>query len=160
MQSFALTIIGIAAISILIDIIMPNGRISKYIKGIYAVFTVLIITSSIINLINKDFNINDYAIYESDVIKVNEKALEAIIISGYENKIERAIDVLERNNYKNVSIDIEYMTASPYEIKGVYVNIENILTENKTENIKDDITELVALVMLVDKGRVHIYGKG
>ena len=40
MTSYILSILGIIVAGLLIDVIVPNGTISKYIKSIYSIFVV------------------------------------------------------------------------------------------------------------------------
>jgi hypothetical protein len=49
--SWALSIVGLAAITLLCDIIMPEGETAKYIKGIFSLFIVFVIVSPLPGLL-------------------------------------------------------------------------------------------------------------
>ena len=53
MTGYILSILGIIVIGILIDIIVPNGAINKYIKSIYSIFVVAVLINPIFGLVKK-----------------------------------------------------------------------------------------------------------
>ena len=55
MQGYILAMLGIVVISVLVEIILPSGQTSKYIKSILAVFIVYIIVNPIITFLKSDF---------------------------------------------------------------------------------------------------------
>ena len=59
MSGYILSILGIVLAGVFIDIIVPAGAISKYIKGIYSIFVVAILVSPVVKFLNKnhDFTI-------------------------------------------------------------------------------------------------------
>ena len=45
LSSWVLTIVGMVVLSVIGDIILPQGKISKTVKGVFAFITVLVIAS-------------------------------------------------------------------------------------------------------------------
>lgn len=69
-SAWLLSLVGIVVIGVLADIILPDGEMSKYVKGIMAVFTVFVIVSPLPNLLNAgsvDINTSvDFKDYDYD----------------------------------------------------------------------------------------------
>ena len=59
MTGYILSILGIVVAGVFIDIVIPSGTISKYIKGMYSIFVVAVLLSPIMKLMTKthDFTI-------------------------------------------------------------------------------------------------------
>ena len=60
MKAYILAILGVVVVGILVDIIIPSGKINKFIKSIYSIFVVMVILNPIIKFFNNhsDFNFN------------------------------------------------------------------------------------------------------
>ena len=90
MTGYILSVLGIVLAGVFIDIVVPNGSINKYIKGIYAIFVVAVLLSPIMKLMTKthDFTIK----YES--VQMQEELLTYIYktrASSLETNIEKAL---------------------------------------------------------------------
>ena len=58
MNEWIMSIVGITALGVLMDILLPEGETSKYIKGIFALFTVFVIIYPLPKIINGNFDYN------------------------------------------------------------------------------------------------------
>ena len=55
-SAWILSIAGIICISVLLELIMPEGQMNKYIKNIFSFVIVLVIILPLPKLINSDFD--------------------------------------------------------------------------------------------------------
>ena len=99
-----LSITGIILVSLVVEIILPNGKTNNLIKSIVSIFSIFIIISPL-----KDFNINNFdisSIFNSQIVIdsafINNRNEEKI--KAYEKLI---IDALTENGYLNVKITIK-----------------------------------------------------
>ena len=53
MTAYILSVLGIVIAGVIIDVIIPAGSISVYIKSIYSIFVVAVIISPVINFLSK-----------------------------------------------------------------------------------------------------------
>ncbi len=136
MKGYILSILGVVVVGILVDVIIPSGKMNKFIKSVYSIFVVLIIISPIIKLFNKhkdfNFNYNDYTISQPLLNYINKQKLTAYkndIISALNNEGLTGVDLefnysLENDklilnsctvNLKNLSISSNFTHTNKYE---------------------------------------------
>ena len=66
MSNYVLSILGVVLLGIIIDVIIPSGKINKYIKSIFSIFIIAVIISPVVKFLSNknDFKLdyNDYQI--------------------------------------------------------------------------------------------------
>lgn len=144
MKAYILSILGIVVVGVFIDIIVPNGNINKYIKSIYSIFVVAVITSPIMNLLNKnhnftikykDYNLNNNLL--SYIYDMKANSLEAYLKSAF-----------DKEGFSNVDIILNYSIQNDELIyNSCLVNLKNLVIKadkqhiNKYDYIKSTIKE-------------------
>lgn len=142
MSGYILSILGIVIAGVLIDIIVPNGTINKYIKSIYSIFVVAVLLNPLITFLNKhhDFTVK-YKDYE-----LNMELIDYIYqtrASSLETNIEKA---LTKEGFEGVDIILNFSIEND-ELKynSCSVNLQNLVIVqdkqhiNKYEFIKEVI---------------------
>ena len=56
LSAWVMSIAGIICISVLVELVIPNGQMNKYIKGIFSFIVLLVIISPIPMLLGKEFD--------------------------------------------------------------------------------------------------------
>lgn len=101
MKEWIISIAGVICLGILLEIVLPDGKSAKYIKGAFSLVVVLAIASPLPTLLKKDFQIEvdtDYfasdnaqeAFSYSDVFA--QKAVNALRERGCEASVEIVAD--------------------------------------------------------------------
>ena len=134
MQSYILSVIGIVFVSVLIEIILPNGQTAKYIKGIFSIFVVFVLINPVINFFKKDFDISRYII--TDGVSVDKKLLKNL----YKNQIiateQDIVNTLEANGYSGVIVNLEYeIVEEKIKISKAKINLDKLVISSQNENI-------------------------
>ena len=148
MSVYILTILGIVLAGILIDIIVPTGKINKYIKSIFAIFVVAVILMPVVKFIAKSDEITiNYTDYE-----IEQNLMDYIFssrVTAYENEI---IEVLENNGLSNIDIKINYsINSNELSLNSCEVNLKNMTSSNiemhnnRYEFIAETIKEITNL---------------
>lgn len=148
MSGYILTILGIVLAGILIDIIVPTGKINKYIKSIFAIFVVAVILMPVVKFIAKSDEITiNYTDYE-----IEQNLMDYIFssrVTAYENEI---IEVLENNGLSNIDIKINYsINSNELSLNSCEVNLKNMTSSNiemhnnRCEFIAETIKEITNL---------------
>lgn len=148
MSGYILTILGIVLAGILIDIIVPTGKINKYIKSIFAIFVVAVILMPVVKFIAKSDEITiNYTDYE-----IEQNLMDYIFssrVTAYENEI---IEVLENNGLSNIDIKINYsINSNELSLNSCEVNLKNMTSSNiemhnnRYEFIAETIKEIINL---------------
>ena len=133
MAAWVLSIVGIVSMGVLLDIIIPEGEINKYIKGIFSIVTICVIIAPLPKIIDKNFDITDYFGTESS-IAVDERFVEEV---NGERVAELKVEIIVRS----------YDTL---DIESVKVSVD------KDGADKEFITDLVANKLGIKKTEVRL----
>lgn len=157
MNSWLLSLVGIAFLGVLIDILTPKNNMNKFIKSIFAIFLLFVIVSPIKNIISsksKFFNTgNNVNVLDEDFLqKHNLNRIRAL---------EDSINTyLIKNNIKGVNVILATnMLKFDFEIVEVGVDIKNlVLTENiNHKNKYEIITNAIRQVINIRKEAIKFY---
>ncbi len=144
MSGYILSILGIVVAGVLIDIVIPSGTISKYIKGIYSIFVVAVVINPVVKFLNKnhDFTIKyeEYNV-QDDLLKY----IHTMRAQSLETNIEL---LLENEGISNVDINLKISSENnELHYKSCIVNLEKMEISsdkqhiNKYEFIKEVIMD-------------------
>lgn len=64
--AWILSVVGVICLGIMLEIVLPDGKTTKYIKGTFSLLVVLVIASPLPSLINKEFDLDFDAYVFSD----------------------------------------------------------------------------------------------
>lgn len=144
-NSWAEGIIIAVIISTIIEMILPEGTIKKYVRTVIGAYIVFVITSPIITKITgKEIKLSDYKLPETETIKQSAIDTNAYIENTYINTIKKdIIENIGNKGYKVKDINIEIETEEEN-----YGNINKIdltiskgnMQEGNIEPIEIDIS--------------------
>ena len=144
-SSWVLSIIGVVLISVIVEMILPKGSVSKFIKSVLAIFIVFVIVSPIAtikdsNYFDKIFNLNAIEIDVSYVKTINEQK-----VAEYQKNITT---ILNESGFLNISVNIDAEIDKEIKINKVYVNICNLVLNSNISHI-DKYTKMIAIITSV-----------
>lgn len=152
MSKWLLGIVGVVFLGILIDVLTPNGKLNKLIKGVFGIIATFVIIAPIfkIDMIDFDFTQIEDATLIENINKEKIKASEEMVELTLKNKGFDGINVEISINPDFVGLiyDSVYIDCSELVLSEEHMNI------NKYEVIVDD----VANILNIDKERIIIYG--
>lgn len=148
MIGYILSILGIVMAGIIIDLIIPSGSISKYIKSVYSIFIVAVLIMPLINFLNNNNGFNlaykDYELQESLLTFIHKNRVESL-----EKTIEQN---LTAHGIENVDIEIKFsLENNELNYISCKVNLINVAISadkqhiNKYEFIKDVVSNFTNL---------------
>lgn len=151
MSGYILSILGIVLLGVIIEVVIPSGNISKYIKSIFSIFVVAVIISPVVNFISNKNNFKltytDYSLDSelieyiySNRVKNTETQIENYLKEEGFDKIDiKIVFSIENNeitynlcnvNLKNMVISADKQHINKYEfIKDVVINFTNLTEE-------------------------------
>ena len=136
-SSWLISVLGISFIGIIIDFILPNGKMKGIVKTAVAIFTILMLVKPIknIDLNNLNLNFTSFQIDSSFVQANDNKKIENL-----KNDIEKNINNI---GYKGVKIDV--FLSENNNIKTIYVDLSRVVLIDKSLNI-NKYTNIVATI--------------
>lgn len=155
--SWLLSIAGVTVLSVLVDVILPNGQTNKYIKGIFAFCMILVIISPIPKLLDKDFDFDkiiiaeDIAIDEEFIYQNNRDKLNLI-----KSQIESELQEVGLNDvYITVNGDI---FDKQMKIQNVFVDLSLLVISGDAEhiNIEKTVKQAVRKYVSIEEDKIII----
>ena len=136
-MDWILSLVGIAFLGVMIDIVAPSGNISKFIKSIFAIFILFVLVSPLQNLVkngigkfefvsNKDLNQD-----EEFLIKYNQnlaiyyavRLTQTLVNSGFKGIVVTILPSLTDLNFNILEIQIDKSKlVLTDEIKNININ--------------------------------------
>lgn len=158
-SSWLLSVAGVGVISVLIDVVLPNGQTNKYVKGMFAFIMLFVIISPIPTLLKSDFDLEK--IFSSTQIEVEEDFIYQVNRTKL-NYLENQI----KSRLLNEGIDSITVTVngdifdSNMQIKNVFVDLKNVVINKKEQHIdiKKTVKDIVFSVCDIKEEELIIYG--
>lgn len=114
-----MSIVGVVAIGVLLDILLPSGEINKYIKGVFGIVVVFVIIIPLPKLVKGDFlNFFD----ASQEIEIDEGYYSDALKRRNEEREKATLNYL-KTVYPIRSVDIEYADNDYNKITKVSVRV-------------------------------------
>ena len=149
MSSYILSIVGIVFLGVLVDLVLPDGQMNKFVKGSFALIALVVMVSPVQKLFNSNFNIEEI-FYNQSVIQTDADFLEATT-KQMQSELETKLKVkLKDAGFDNVEVEILCgLSNNVLEIEKVEIDISkmvintNIVHINKYTEIKNVATEFL-----------------
>jgi len=137
-SSWVLSIAGIVCISVIIEIIMPEGQMNKYIRGVLSFIIILVIISPLPNLLKaKDININPTI----NQIGIQQEFIDNFNIAkkdAYESDLSK---LMENIGYGDVSFELNLKTdGEKYYFDKLFVDLSKLVIKENAQH--KDIVEI------------------
>ncbi|MBO5394391.1 MAG: stage III sporulation protein AF [Clostridia bacterium] len=162
-SSWILSIAGIICLSVLVELVLPDGQMNRYIKGIFSFIVVFIIISPLPKLLNKNIDISSIFSYEQS-FQLDEEYLYQLNLDKL-NSLQSAIEKeIKTNGYENVAL---YINADIFnnemQIKSVSVDLTQLVILENAEHrdivkIKNHITTIVKKHIDIDEEMIMYDG--
>ncbi len=155
---YLLTIVGVVFLMVVIELVLPDSKVSKYIKSIFAIFIVVVIISPIAKLANSDWDWNK--IFDSMEYKIDETFVSNINIDNLDN-FERELENFINESYKGAKVSISAdFEGDVMKINYIFVDLSELVINEKLQHINyyTAVKELVKKQVDIDDEKVVVYG--
>ena len=154
-SSWVLSISGVCILSVIIDLVIPDGKTNSIIKNVFSYAIVLVVIMPLPKLFKANngfqdlFSQVDYTIQDDYIYNVNQAKLdkwtECIVTGLNDIGIEGAVVSISANIFdRNM------------QINAVYVDLYNVVISdgNKNINIKTEVVRVVLNYLDIGKDKV------
>lgn len=159
LSAWVLSIVGIVVLTLMVDIIIPEGKTGKYIKGVFAMLTVFVIAMPLPKIFNSEFDLEEF-LQQNTSASADYDVLENIYYMRLERLEQKIITSAEREGIKNMEVKINALNNNSFvEIQSIEINLKNVVIEEKNPNINivDIVIDLVSKAAETDKSAVKVY---
>jgi len=156
---YLLSIVGMVVILLIIDLILPSGQTSKYIKSISAIFLVLVICTPIVKILQG--NIDFSSIFSSVSYELDENYLYNVQLKEAETLQENTEKMLDEAGYNNVEVVVNILTNQlTMKISSIFADLsKTVLTNNSTHiNNYTAVQVLIANYCGVEEDKIIVDG--
>ena len=146
-SGWILSIAGIVIISVLVELVMPEGQMNKYIKGVFSFIIVLVIILPLPKILNKNINFTSEIAYQ----QINEQYefLYSLNISKISTLTKSINEDIEGFGYSGVTLSISAdLFDEKMDYKAIYVNLKSLVITEKSKHkniveVKEDIKQII-----------------
>ena len=158
-SAWILGIVGVVVLSIIVDLVMPNGSTSKFIKNIFAFVIVIVILSPIVSFLSKkDIKLED--IFENNNITIQEEFLSSVnqkILNKLQEELENDI---EEFGISGVQVGLKAnIFEEELNIEQVSIDLKKcVIDENISHiDIKTSILKIVLRKINIEEEKIVFY---
>lgn len=147
MNGWLLSIVGVVALGVLLEILLSDGQTSKYIKGVFSLAVVLVLVAPLPKFLNKNFDINDFF---GESMTTQTTFLNNLNERKNSEREERLLKELKKSIPEVERVRIFYLQNNMDNIDVVKVYSKNI-------NKKEEIIKLVCYSLNLKEDNVKVY---
>ena len=158
-SAWILGIVGVVVLSIIVDLVLPNGSTSKFIKNIFAFVIVIVILSPIVSFLSKkDIKLED--IFENNNITIQEEFLSSVnqkILNKLQKELENDI---EEFGISGVQVGLKAnIFEEELNIEQVSIDLKKcVIDENISHiDIKTSILKIVLRKINIEEEKIVFY---
>lgn len=144
-SGWILSILGVVILGVLVDIIVPEGRINKYIKSVFTIFTVFVVFMPIANALNGGIDLSGL-IYNETAGEIDYEFLDKTKTS-MENQLALMCEkALEDGGFLECDVTIYLnLLESEFSVDKVEINLEDLVISTNIPHI-NKYTEIKAII--------------
>lgn len=154
-----LSIVGVIVLSVVVDLVMPNGSTSKFIKNIFAFVIVIVIISPIVSFLsNKNLVLDDF--FKEKSIVVQDEFIASINRQLLDKTEEDIQKTLKANGINNVQVGFSAdIFQNELKIEQVSVDLSQIVIDEKFPhiNIKTSIKDIIFRFVSIEESKIVFY---
>lgn len=134
MSGWILSVVGISLISVVIDLILPEGSMNSHIKKVFSYFVVISILIPIVSVFKNGVNLED--VFSEVEINIQDDFIYNINQAKIDSLTEDINKKLNKKNILGVTISISAdIFESDMQINAIYVDLYNAVINGSDKNI-------------------------
>lgn len=146
MSGWVLSVTAVVCLTVLLDIIMPDGQMKKYVKGIVSIIVIFVIVTPLTSL----------AVGKFDLTKGNI-TIDSDMLESLESTSDRYREIQLESMLSDDGITADVKIVSENGKKKVEVIIKNeVLSENEMNILKQKVSKTVAEFLDIDDSDVGV----
>lgn len=124
MSGWLIGIVGVVSLGALIEVLLPEGENSKYIRGIFSIIVIFVIISPLPKLAKGDY-IKGFT-SQTQGVSIDEEYYESAKENIQEKIKDNLAEKLEKAGYNDLSYDIQFDEEYVFMIDKIVVNCKGI----------------------------------
>lgn len=160
LTQYLLTLLAVAVMAVLIELVLPDGQINKYVKSIFSIVFIFALLSPIPKLLNLNFSFTSL-VENSKATSVNYDVIKNINMQKAEDLTNAINTLLTDNGF--FGADVLVVTKSETEIfkvDKIYIDLTNLVLKTELQHINKytTIKELLTKNTELNEEQIVFYG--
>jgi stage III sporulation protein AF len=144
MSEWLIGVVGIIALGLLLEILIPEGQTSKYVKGAFSLLVIFVVVSPLPKLLNGEYQLDfvdaEYSVDRNYLVYTTSRYTSSIESDLEKVLAEQGIDSAVEIVIKEGSVkDIEFVVVKIY-VPGIDGNNENTYITRAREIVKKSLS--------------------
>lgn len=155
MTNWILNIVGMVFVGVVLDALLPNGKISIFIKSIFAIFVLYVIVYPLPKIFNANLNVFNTPEIETNLNFIINTNLQKI--TAVENDL---VLLFEDEGFENVGVMVSAnIYEEEFKVKKIHVDLLNMVlkTADKHINTNDKITDIITSYININAEDIVFY---
>lgn len=162
MVAWAISVVGVVIITVLCDIILPEGETNKYIKTVIGIISVLVLASPLPQLFDGQFVSSNNSQNNQTAGNIQYEYLEFACEQRQEALQNKVSMYLDAKGYKNSQVIAKYTVnheTNKIEFETLEVKLDKSVINDGSSNIYiiEELHETLSKVFALNKERVTVY---
>ena len=147
-MTWIISVVGVILLSVLTDVLLPEGQMNKYVKGIFSILLIFVIIAPLADFIRKDIEISDLLNFDMESDGIVEEKSEIV-------EMEESL----RADLETLGIQCEKIVIFSRENNiNTIVGVNVFLKEKKEEKYVDMIRKIITNKINIEQEKIFIYG--
>lgn len=158
-SAWIISIAGVIALSVVVELLLPEGSLNRYIRAIFSFIVVLVIIAPIPTLVGKEFSYENIKIEEGFTLQ--EDYIYQLNVYKTEALQESISLEIKNSGYDGVVVSVSSeKSSSEFKIKDIFVELDNLVILDKAKHkdisdIEEEIFDIILSYAKVDRAEVH-----
>lgn len=152
-SSYVLSIAGIILLSVVVELVLPDGQMNKYIRSIFSFFIIGVIIAPLPNLLSSK---SVSSIFDFEGYQIQQGYIDAMDSSKSKKLSYELEHLLAEEGYRQIKISVVMEEGELAEVK---IDLKNLVFDEKAlhkdiESIREFITEKFAKDKHIEKEKI------
>ncbi len=156
MKEYVLSVAGVALISSIFSMVLPNGNLSKFSYGILRLCCVMTILTPIVGVVD---SLSDYFSKDTTTTSVIKDEVVESSFAVYNEKLEKDLkDYIFLNYNLNSTVQVAYYESNyTYNIEKIVIYFKQcVLNESEMNKYKTEIKSFICDTLGVEQGDIYV----
>lgn len=157
---YLLGILAVCLMAVVVELILPENEMAKYIKGIFAFVFIFVIISPIPKILSLDFSMQDL-VKTSKATKVDDNFLNMLNTSKKDELEKNVFNLLEQHGFYDVDVLITTKNDGfLMKLDKVYIDLTNSVLKKENQHINKytTIKDLLTTHTQIIEEQIVFYG--
>jgi len=152
MSGWLLGIAGIIIIGVIVEILLTDSPMSKFIRSIFGFFVLLVIVAPIPGFFRNGIEVGGNIDYDWELIGT----INALSLESATQRVERALD---QAGFQHVLVTITKQHNVPsFRVERVFINAIGVWHNHTNINVESEIIRIVTVVLGITQEQITYVG--